>query len=317
MYPWQNNRRFNSYATYCIKTFGTRLQKLSIDAGFTCPNRDGTLGSGGCTFCLNEGFNPSYCSPEKSITQQINEGIEFHRTRYSRAVKYLAYFQPYSNTYASLEKLKSAYSEALSHPQSSGLSIGTRPDCVSDEMLDYFKELSAQHFISIEYGIESCYNKTLKRVNRGHTFEQAKEMVNKTAAHGIHTGAHFMFGLPGESDKEMLDEAAIISELPLTSVKFHQLQILKGTEMEKEYLQNPEQFKLFSLEEYIDFMIHFLEQLRPSLLIERMTAEVPPRFLAGPGWGLIRSDQILQKIENSMEELDTWQGKYFKSASQK
>jgi uncharacterized protein len=308
-FPWGHKRRFNSYAQHCKLKYGTRLQKLSIHAGFTCPNRDGKLGKGGCSFCSNEGFNPSYCSPEKTVTQQINEGIDFHRTRYHRAVKYLAYFQPYSNTYAPIEKLRAVYGEALSHPGISGISIGTRPDCMSPEILDYLEKLSQEHFISIEYGIESCYNRTLQKVNRGHSFEQSVDAIQQTAERGIQCGAHLIFGLPGESRQDMLAEAAMISSLPLDSIKLHQLQILKGTVMAEEYKKDPGLFQLFSLEEYIGFIIDFLELLRSGLLIERLTAEVPPRFLAVPGWGLIRNDQVMVKIETRMEERNTWQGK--------
>jgi uncharacterized protein len=311
-FPWGTARRFNSYAQYCIRTYGTRLQKLSIEAGFTCPNRDGSISSGGCAFCSNDAFNPSYCDPEKSITQQINEGIEFHKKRYKRAVKYLAYFQPYSNTYAPLEKLQSVYQEAISHPQITGLSIGTRPDCINDEILGYLQLLAENHFISIEYGIESCYDDTLVSVNRGHTFGRSVYAIKRTAGRGIHIGAHLLFGLPGEKRNEMLEEAAMISALPLDSVKLHQLQILKGTAMEKSFFHDSSAFQLFSMDEYIEFIIDFLELLRPSMMIERLAAEVPPRFLVGPGWGLIRNDQVMQKIEKRMEERNTWQGKLYK-----
>jgi len=308
-YPWGHNRRFNSYSEYFKRTLGERVQKVTIDAGFTCPNRDGSKGTGGCTYCNNDAFNPSYCTPEKSIKQQIEEGIEFHINRYRRAKNYLAYFQSYSNTYAPLSKLKTIYNEALNIPGVVGLVIGTRPDCIDDKKLEYFKELSRSHYIIIEYGVESCYNKTLERINRGHTFEQSVETIEKTKQMGIKTGAHFIIGLPGESKEEILNEAKIISSLPLDTIKFHQLQIIKGTAMEKEFNEHPENFTFFELPEYIDFFIQFIERLNPSFVIERFAGEVPPRFLAGPGWGLIRNDQILVKFEKRLEELDTWQGK--------
>ncbi|OFX27283.1 MAG: TIGR01212 family radical SAM protein, partial [Bacteroidetes bacterium GWA2_31_9b] len=191
-YLWGHNRRFNSYSEYFRQNFGERVQKVTIDAGFTCPNRDGSKGTGGCTYCNNDAFNPSYCKPEKSIKQQIEEGMEFHINRYRRAKNYLAYFQAYSNTYAPLEHLKKIYSEALAIPGVVGLVIGTRPDCIDDEKLEYFKELSKSHYIIIEYGVESCYNKTLERINRGHTFEQSVEAIVKTHQLGIKTGAHFI-----------------------------------------------------------------------------------------------------------------------------
>jgi len=310
-FPWGHERRFNAYVNYIRNRFGARVQKVSIDAGFTCPNRDGLKGTDGCTYCNNDAFNPSYCVPDKSISLQIKEGIEFHRNRYRKASLYLAYFQPYSNTYAPVKKLKELYSEALGFPGVAGLIIGTRPDCIDMEKLDYLQELSEKYFISVEFGIESCYNKTLKRINRGHSFEDAVKAVGETSGRGINTGAHFIFGLPGESREEMIDEAEIISSLPLHSVKFHQLQIFRGTVMEKEFIGNREDFQLFSLTEYQEFIIRFLEKLNPSIMVERFTGEAPPRFLAINEWGLKRSDDIMRMIETRLEELDTWQGKHY------
>lgn len=310
-YPWGHQRRFNAYVSYFQRERGTRLQKISIDAGFSCPNRDGTVGTGGCTFCRNDAFNPSYCQPEKSITQQINEGIEFHHTRYRRADGYIAYFQAFSNTYAKLELLQKLYGEALAHPLVEGISIGTRPDCMSDEILDYLREVSRTKLVNVEFGVESCYDNTLERINRGHTFAQARDAIERTARAGLHAGGHFIFGLPGESMEDMLAEAPVISALPLKSVKFHQLQILKGTPMEKENSEKPWDFVKYSLEAYIDFIVDFLERFNPDIMIERLSGEVPPRYLAAHGWGLIRNDQVLQKIEQRLLERDTWQGKYF------
>jgi len=307
-FPWGDNRRFNSYSGYFKKCFGGRVQKLSIDAGFSCPNH----ATGGCTYCNNAAFNPSYCTPEKSITTQLNDGVEFHKWRYRKAVSYLAYFQAFSNTYAPLETLKKLYEEALAFPDVVGIVIGTRPDCVDDHKLDYLQKLSEKHYVSVEYGIESCYNKTLERINRGHTFETAVEAVERTVARGINVGAHFIFGLPGESRNNMLAEAEIISRLPLTTVKFHQLQIIKGTVMEREYKNNPSDFELFTCDEYIDFFITFIENLNPSIVVERFTSEVPPRFLSVGGWGKKRADQIAIMIEKRLEELNTWQGRLCK-----
>ncbi len=310
-YIWGHNRRFNSYTEYFKKYFGERVQKVTIDAGFTCPNRDGLLGRGGCTYCNNDAFNPSYCQPKKSVSQQIEEGIEFHKVRYRRANKYLAYFQAYSNTYAPLEALKKIYDQALSFPGVVGLVIGTRPDCIDEKKLAYFSKLSERYYIIIEYGIESCYNKTLDLINRQHTFEQSAEAIIKTANYGIKTGAHLIFGLPGETREEMLQEAKILSELPITTIKFHQLQIIKNTVMAAQYAKQASLFNLFELDEYINFIIRFIEQLNPDFIIERFTGEVPPRFLAGPNWGLIRNDQVNKQIENKLEELETWQGKLY------
>jgi uncharacterized protein len=310
-FPWGHTRRFNAYSNYFINTYGGRIQKVSIDAGFTCPNRDGLSGTGGCTYCNNDAFNPSYCHPSKTITEQLSLGIDFLKHRYKKPAAYLAYFQAFSNTYAPLEKLERLYSEALAFPGITGLIIGTRPDCIDNEKLDYFKNLSSKYYIAIEYGVESCYDKTLRRINRGHTFSQAVDAIGMTAAKGIRTGAHFIFGLPGESRSEMLDEAAIISALPLNTVKFHQLQIIRGTKMEDDFRMNPDDFNLFSFDDYVDFFINFLERLNPAIVVERFTGEAPPGFLTERLWGKKRTDQIVAVIEKRLEELNTWQGRLY------
>ncbi|MBR6273120.1 MAG: TIGR01212 family radical SAM protein [Bacteroidales bacterium] len=307
-----NGRRFNAYSNYFIKQFGSRVQKISIDAGFSCPNRDGKISTGGCTFCSNAAFNPSYCKPEKSVRQQIEEGIEFHKRRYRRADKYLAYFQPYSNTYKPLDALKEIYRQALEVPSIIGIVIGTRPDCIDEPLLHNLNEIQKTHYVMLEYGVESVYDETLKRVNRGHDFATAKRAIQRTAEHGIPCGGHFIFGLPGETKDMMLDAADLISQLPLTTVKFHQLQIFRGTQMAEEYLQHPDAFHLFDLEEYIDFVIDFAERLNPDIVIERFAGEVPPRFLVSEPWMKLRYDEVLRKIEQRMEERDTWQGKRYK-----
>ncbi len=311
-YPWGDSRRYNTYSGYFRRTFGGRVQKLTIDAGFTCPNRDGTVGTGGCTYCNNDAFNPSYCSAVKPILQQVEEGIEFHANRYRRAESFLAYFQAFSNTHAPLEKLKEIYAQALAHPKVIGLVIGTRPDCIDEAKLDYFAELAQNRYVIVEYGIESCHNQTLERINRGHTYEQAEWAIRETAKRGIRTGAHLIFGLPGESREEMLSQAAIISRLPLDTVKFHQLQIVKDTAMEKEFIAHPEQFHLFELEEYLSFLANFLEQLNPNIVVERFVNEVPPWFLVAPIWGNYRADQLGIMFEKLLEARNTWQGKEFR-----
>ncbi|MFP4620627.1 MAG: TIGR01212 family radical SAM protein [Bacteroidales bacterium] len=315
VFPWGNRRRFNAYSDYFKRVFGERVQKVTIDAGFTCPNRDGTVGKGGCNYCNNDAFNPSYCNPDKSVTQQIEEGVVFHRKRYRKANKYLAYFQAYSNTYAPLERLKAMYEEALQYPGVIGLVIGTRPDCIDGEKLDYFAALSKEYYIILEYGIESFYNRTLEHINRGHSAEDSITAVEKTAQKGIKTGAHLIFGLPGETREDILKEADMLSQLSLDTVKFHQLQILKDTAMADDYQKYPERFNLFGLDDYIDFIIAFIERLNPEFVIERLSGEVPPWFLAGPGWGLIRSYEVRNKLEQRMINRDTWQGKYYKTVN--
>ena len=302
-------KRYNSFTGYYKSKYGSRLQKIVIDAGFTCPNRDGSVSVGGCTYWDNNAFHPSYSTPDKSIMQQMEEGMEFHRRRYRRATGYIAYFQPYSNTYAPPERLKALYAEALSHPDVVGIAIGTRPDCIDEEKLDYLAALSRDHIVMVEYGIESCYDATLERINRGHTFDQAVTAVKMTADRGLDVCAHFILGLPGESREMMLESAPVINSLPLTSLKFHQLQIIKGTSMEREFEANPQDFVTFSLEEHIDFFVDILERLRPEIRIERFAGEVPPRFVKSNPWGLIRNVELLRLLEKKLEERDSWQGK--------
>ncbi len=309
IYPWQHSRRFNSYPDYMRKVFGTRVQKVAVDAGFTCPNHDGKVGTGGCTFCNNDAFNPSYCSASKPIRQQLQDGMKFHKTRYRSTRKYIAYFQAYSNTYKPLNELERIYQEALDEEDIVGLVIGTRPDCIDESLLDYFRLLSEKAYLVIEYGIESVYNKTLQKINRGHTFEDSVEALEKTAQRGILAGGHMIFGLPGEKREEMLDSARIISELPLHSVKFHQLQIMKNTRMAEEYNEHPERFYFLpDIEDYLEFMVQYIEHLNSSFILERIAGETPPRFNVRIPWDL-RYDQILVKFEKLLEERDTWQGK--------
>ena len=284
---------------------------MVVDAGFTCPNRDGLVGTGGCTYCDNAAFHPGYSTAGIPIHEQIDEGIKFHRVRYRKAEKFLAYFQPYSNTYAPLERLREVYEEALSHPLVAGIVIGTRPDCVDGDMLDYLASLARDHVVVIEYGIESVYDRTLKRINRGHSFEDAIRAVEMTAARGLTQGAHFIFGLPGETVRDMLAYAPIINKMPLRSVKFHQLQIVRGTAMEREFAARPSDFVTFSLDEYLDFIADLLELLRPDLYIERFAGEVPPRFVNSTPWGLLRNTELIRLLEQRLESRDTWQGRLY------
>lgn len=300
--------RYRRYSDYFRSLFGHRVQKLSVDAGFTCPNRDGTLSTGGCTFCNNSAFTPSYCQPQKSVRQQIDEGIEFHRRRYRSAQSYLVYFQAYSNTYAPIDTLRERYAEALSHPDVTGIVVGTRPDCVDEAKLDLLAGLARDRYVAVEYGIESVYDPTLLRVNRGHDFAAAERAVRMTAERGLHTGAHFILGFPGETDRMILDSAEVINRLPLTTVKFHQLQIMRGTAMAAEYDAHPERFRTWSIGEYIDLTVELLRRLREDLVVERFAGESPPRFHHTEGWGLVRNETLWAMLERRMDELDARQG---------
>lgn len=310
-YQWGTNRRFNSYSDWFTSLFGKRIQKLSINAGFTCPNRDGTIGYGGCTYCINEAFIPSYCTPDRSVTQQIEQGIGFHRSRYRRADSYLAYFQAYTNTYAGIGRLKALYDEALSYPGVLGLVIGTRPDCVNDELLDWLAEMSRDYFVIIEYGIESVRDDTLRHIHRGHDFATAVNALKATSDRGIHAGAHLIFGLPGESRKQIIDSAPIISSLPVKTLKIRQLQLIKGTLMAEEYLKNPESIDLYSLDEYLDLVTGFCERLNPAIMIDRISGEAPQRMLADPRNWQLRSNEIFRLFEARLESAGTWQGRLY------
>jgi len=315
MYPWNHTRRFNAYPQYFKRTFGQRVQKVSIDAGFSCPNRDGTVAFGGCTFCDNEAFNPSYCSPEKSVTEQIEQGIAFHRKRYHAPSQHLAYFQAFTNTHASLDHLKQIYEEALSVPGVIGLVIGTRPDCLDTAKLDYLQTLAETKHIILEIGIESCYDTTLKRINRGHSFAQAKDTICQAAERGIQVGTHLIFGLPDESEAMQLAEAQMLSRLPLHSIKFHQLQLIAGTAMVKDYERHPQDFHFWELEDYLEFLVRFVEQLNPAIVIERFFAEAPPIKNVTPIQWDFRNDQMLQKFEALLARKDTWQGRCYAADS--
>lgn len=310
-YPWGDERRYNSYSGYFRRLFGRRMQKLSVDAGFSCPNRDGTLTTGGCTFCNNAAFTPSYCSAEKSIARQIEEGIAFHQWRYREAKLYLVYFQSFSNTHAPLEVLRQRYLEALSHPEVEGLVIGTRPDCVDEEKLDLLAELAREKYIAVEYGIESVDDRTLQAVNRGHDFATAERAVRMTAERGLHVGAHFILGLPGETEEMLLEGVTKINCLPLTTIKFHQLQVMRSTPMAEEYDRHPERFRFWTVEEYIELVVEILRRLRPDIVVERFASEAPPRFHHGPTWGLIRNEQLWGMLEKRLVEKDTYQGEFF------
>ena len=311
LYAWGDERRYNSYAGYFRRLFGRRMQKLSVDAGFSCPNRDGRIATGGCTFCNNGAFTPSYCSRGLSITHQIEEGIAFHRWRYREAQRYLVYFQSFSNTYAPLEVLRERYGEALAHPDVAGLIIGTRPDCVDEAVLDYLAELARDRYVAIEYGIESVYDASLRAVNRGHDFATAERAVRMTAERGLACGAHFILGLPGETDEMMLEGVKAINRLNLTTVKFHQLQIFRDTAMALEFDEHPERFRFWTVDAYIDLVVEVLRRLRPDVVVERFASEAPPRYHHGPNWGLIRNEELWRRLEERLRERDTYQGELY------
>jgi radical SAM protein (TIGR01212 family) len=301
--------RYLNYNQVLKSEFTERVQKISINAGFTCPNRDGSKGTGGCTYCNNQTFSPEYCKPGKSVSEQVKEGIAFFHHKY-QAQYYLAYFQSYTNTYDSLDHLKSIYEEALSYPNVVGLVVGTRPDCVSNELLDYFAGLAKKYYVMIEYGIESTNDQTLKFINRGHDYACAEKAINETAGRGIRVGAHIILGLPKEERETILSHADILSKLPITSLKIHQLQLVRGTKMAEQYAEHPEWFHLYTANEYIDLAIDFLERLNPHIAIERFVSQSPKNLLIAPDWGL-KNFEFTAKIEKRLEERNTRQGQLF------
>ncbi len=304
-------RRYNDYSSYIRNHFSKRVQKISISGGFTCPNRDGLKGRGGCTFCNNDSFIPGYSQPKLPIYEQIETGVNFFKEKYPD-MEYLAYFQSYTNTYDNIERLKKLYEEALSHPKVIGLIIGTRPDCISDELVEYFKELNSKTYLVIELGIESTNEETLKIINRGHTFKESKEMIFKLSEKNIKIGAHMILGLPGENSEEMLLHSKRLSALPINFLKLHQLQYVKGSKLGKEYLKNPEKFKVWTVDEYINLVIKFIEHTSPDIIIERFGGETPLHLQIAPKWGL-KNFELVNKIEKELIKRETYQGRLFKN----
>ena len=290
---------YHDFGTWIRNQLPFRVQKISIDAGFTCPNRDGRIGIGGCIFCDNKSFNPSYCSHKKSVTEQLEDGKRFFAKKYPDR-KYLAYFQAYTNTYDTVDKLKQLYEEALKVEDVVGIVIGTRPDCVSSELLDYLEELNKRTFLIVEYGIESCNDDTLRYINRGHDFACTRKAVEETAKRGIYVGGHVIMGLPGEDASESLRQAPVISSLPLTMLKIHQMQIIKGTRLAKIYKERP--FHLYTIEEYIDLITQYIGLLRSDLVLERFVTQSPPEMLIAPKWGL-KNYEFTNLLNNRLREM--------------
>ncbi len=278
-----NTPYYNDYGTWIRHRFPFRVQKISIDAGFSCPNRDGRISTGGCVYCDNRTFNPAYCQRHDSITAQLEAGKQFFARKYP-TMKYLAYFQAYTNTYASIDHLRRLYEEALAVEDVVGIVIGTRPDCITPELLDYLETLNRQTFLLVEYGVESANDETLRRINRGHDFACSVHAITETHERGILTGAHIILGLPGEDAAESLRQAPIISALPLDILKIHQMQIIRGTRLAAEYQQNP--FHIYSADEYIHLIANYIQRLRKDLVLERFVSQSPKELLIAPHWGL-------------------------------
>lgn len=302
-----DTKRYRDFADFLNEHFDGKVQKISLHAGFTCPNRDGSIGVGGCTYCNNQTFSPDYCHTGKSITRQLDEGVAFFARKYP-TMRYLAYFQAYTNTYGELEALKHKYEEALAHPGVVGIIIGTRPDCMPADLLDYLADLSRRTFVLVEYGVESTSDETLRRINRGHDFATSVDAIRRTSAAGVLVGAHMILGLPGESREMMLKHARSLSQLPLDTLKLHQLQLIRHTRMAREYEMSPQDFHLYGVDEYIDLAIDFAERLSPSIAIERFVSQSPAELLIAPRWGL-KNHEFTARLLRRMRERDAWQGR--------
>ncbi len=297
---------YNDFGHWIRQQFPYRVQKLSVDAGFSCPNRDGRISTGGCVYCNNKTFNPSYCDRSKSITAQLTEGKTFFARKYP-TMKYLAYFQAFTNTYDSIDKLKEKYEEALSVEDIVGLVIGTRPDCMSDELLDYLEELNQRVFVLVEYGIESTNDATLRRINRGHDFACTKRIVEKTAERGILCGGHIIMGLPGEKREDIIRQAPVISSLPLNILKIHQMQIIRDTPLAQQYLSDPTICQLCDVDEYIRLIGDYLPYLRKDLILERFVSQSPKALLIAPQWGL-KNHEFTDRLNKYLAEHHIFQG---------
>jgi radical SAM protein (TIGR01212 family) len=299
--------RYNPYGRFLNEKFGCRVYKVSVDAGFNCPNRDGTVETGGCAYCNNSSFRPETASRLKPVAEQVEAGIGFLKQRY-RAGKFIVYFQPFSNTHAPLETLVSVYESAFCHPDIVGISVGTRPDCVDEAKIAWFEDLARTRFVTLEYGLQSMYDTTLKRINRGHDFHCWLEAVRRTRNRGIYVGAHLILGFPWETREEMLATAGVLSKEGIDFLKLHHLHVVEDTALAREYSNSP--FPLFGLEDYVELVVDFLERLAPSVRIERLHGTAPQNQLIGPVWNKGRGG-IRFAIERRLKERDTWQGRLY------
>ena len=314
-YTWGHGKRYNDFSTHFRSMFDGRVQKISVNAGFTCPNRDGTRGKGGCTYCNNKTFQPSYCDLNNILKVQLEEGIAFFSRKYT-TMRYLAYFQSYTNTYGPISVLRELYNEALLYPGVIGLVIATRPDCLGDEVLDLLEELSQKCYVMVELGIETIENRTLERINRGHTWEESVRALNETTRRSIHNCAHLILGLPGENQADFIEQAKVMSSLPVEIIKLHQLQIHTGTAMAHEYSLFPERFHPFSVTEYATLVVDYLENLNPSIIVERFVSSAPDAMVIAPRWGL-KNYEFVAKVEKQLLERDTWQGRVWEKNEKK
>ncbi len=303
------HKLYYGFPEFIGQHFKGKVQKISLDAGFSCPNRDGSLGRGGCSYCNNLSFNPSYCSTKRSISEQLAEGKEFFAHKYPK-MDYLAYFQSYTNTYDKLDRLIDLFEEALRFPGVKGLVIATRPDCLPEDLLDYLEQLAKRCFLLVELGLESTLDRTLKEIGRGHDYACSVEAIQKLATRKIMSGAHLILGLPGESKEDMLSHAGRLNSLPLNTLKLHQLQLIRGTRLEKQVNENPDYVRLFDADSYARLLIGFIERLRTGLVLDRFVSQAPAEWLIGPDWGM-KNYEFSHKLEKMMRAGGHYQGRLY------
>ncbi len=308
--PFAGGARYNSYGAYLKERFGERVSKVVVDAGFTCPNRDGTAGVGGCTYCNNDSFRPASARRAKPIPLQVEEGIAFLKERF-RARKFIAYFQPFTNTYAPLEQLIPLYESALCHSDVVGIAVGTRPDCVDAEKIAWFEQLARRRFVVLEYGLESTQDKTLRLINRGHDYACWVRAMELSRGRGIHLSTHLILGFPWETREEMLSMAATVSGVGLNFLKLHHLHIVRGTALARQFLSDP--FPLLEYEQYRDLLVEFLELLNPAIRLERFFGLSPDEILLAPRWGKTRAE-MHRDVEQDLVRRETWQGRRYSNS---
>lgn len=302
---------YNDYGSAIRRRLGTRIQKLALDAGMGCPNRDGSIGMGGCTFCLNETFSPSYCRETKDMHEQIERAIKFHAARRRTSQSYVAYLQSGSNTYATIDILEEIYGTILSHPQISGLIIGTRPDCIDEQKLELLEHIAHSKYVAVEYGVETLNDATLRHTNRRHTSLATLDAIARTKAHGLDVGAHLIIGLPYEREEHIITSIEGLNSLDINSIKFHQLQIYRNTPMAAEWEQHPERFMFgdsYNTESYVELLTLLIRHLNPQTSVERMASSAPRHLIAHSPLGGIRPDIVRQRVTERLNTLGAHQG---------
>ncbi len=309
VFPWGHSRRFNDYSSYIKQKFGGRVQKISIDVGLSCPNRDGTKGIGGCIYCDNSTFTPAYCNASDSIEKQLKSGREFFSRKYPN-MSYMAYFQSYTNTYAPIQQLRKSYMQAIDCGMVA-IIIGTRPDCIDEELVQMLAEINRIVPVVVEFGIESTSNNTLVEINRHHTWQDSLASIELCDKYGIETGGHLILGLPSETRETMLGHASAVSATTLKTIKLHQLQVIEGTTLAHRYANNPNYVTPFDMHNYVSFVVDFLELLNPEIVVERFVSVSPASKVITPHWNRMKNFEVVALIDKELQRRNTWQGRLF------